>query len=335
MESLPDTRTPWHKPLKGKLTSPATIRSTTKTNFDVERTEVFVDLTPGEEESTFLAVPGLFCLVRADTRRPISPIGPNTKIAQLGVWAETAHEVAKEHGEVTTGGVLGSEHAYYVVSLGATGEYDLYVAVVPEIGTTKAEGIFFNSHAVAKTTHIVGTVPLRHTGDSALLAKTLINAGAPLQARFDKACKTMLKTKINPATPDDITRAYGAVWSPEDRSSRAQARWKNRLDEITQAWDDSIVIADYRNTVYGFYVALHEWSEYGRSFRGTGGDAKAITARRPTEALLGLHRTVSENALATLPLIEGSVPQVKRPTAPKPAAKATKAPAKARAKKVA
>lgn len=317
-------RTPWHKPLRGKMTTVPSLRSATKTNFDVERTEMFVDLTPQEEESTFLAVPGLFCLVRADTRRPIAPVGPNTKLFQLSVWAE----VALGLGALVTGGVLGSEHAYYVAEAGFTDSYEYFTAIVAEIGTNKAEAVAFACHGFAKTTHLIGSTPIRHHGDSsdsALLAKNVTVWAAQQQAAFRKATDKMAKTKLNTDGIEGITAAYGAVWSPEDRSGRAQARWQNRLSEVIQAWDDSVAIADYRNTLLGFYIALHEWSEYGRSFRGTGGDAKAIATRRPNEALLGTHRTVSERALLALPDLS---------LAPAPTKKAPrKAPAKRVSKK--
>lgn len=334
MAQLSTQRAPWHKPLKGKQTSPAAIQEATGTAFEVEKAETYVDVG----DDTFAVIPGLLVMVRSDTRRPLAPVGPNVKLSQLDIHAEVADQIRKQtKGTFVTGGMLTNDTAHYVVKLAeqvtvAKDEiYDSYVALLPQIGTTALEVIFFGNRLASHTTHIWGTTALRHGGDSALEAKRLIGMAEVAAKEFVRDAKRMLANKIS---FEQVGELYRLLWAqPTGKTQKALSLWNNRCDELTEVWENSVSISEVRNTVYGVYVAAHEFTQYSRSLRGTSGDRALAEGLRSLDVLQGVSRSKSLVALEHLPEYKGTVTPAK--VAKKPAAKSTKAPAKTTAKRAA
>lgn len=107
----------------------------------------------------------------------------------------------------------------------------------------------------------------------------------------------VVRLQKSAATPRSVSALYEALWSrPADGAGqKAQTRWKNRKDEIWSVWQDSD-----DDSEWGAFMALLDWAQWHRNFRGSAGDERANDALRGEEILFGPTREISDKAFKHL-----------------------------------
>lgn len=99
------------------------------------------------------------------------------------------------------------------------------------------------------------------------------------------------------AVPRTISALYEALWPRPGGSAgqKAQSRWKNRKDEIWEVWS-----ASNDSSEWGAFMALLDWAQWHRNFRGSAGDEEANDGLRGEEILFGPTRDISDRAFKYL-----------------------------------
>ena len=109
------------------------------------------------------------------------------------------------------------------------------------------------------------------------------------------ACSAMYADLIEqleqrPGTLPLLSSVIEHVWQrpePTETNQKSQTRWKNRKDEITTIFQTS-----YEHNALGVLTAVNEWAQYGRVFRGSGGDESVNTDLRAEETMFGQTRAI-------------------------------------------
>lgn len=143
----------------------------------------------------------------------------------------------------------------------------------------------------------LSVIHIRHTASATKkldVARQTLGLAYEASATFEVECNELLDKAANQQT---LLKAYEAVWpKPKDNAGvKAVTRWKNRKDELVTVWSQSPNLDNVRDTQWGVYNAFTEWSQWGRSFRGSGGDPERIEELRGEEVLFGQARSIGES----------------------------------------
>lgn len=290
------------------------------TDWEVEKRPVYAEIGGDPENPVFSPEPAsdLWAIMRTTDKKILGGVGSRFTPIQNRDTAQFAIDVMGTGGAIfNSGGALdGGRCIWYCLEL----PEEVKVAGV-ESETIKVYLNVINYHrpggfkAIIAPVRIecqntlqaalrstVSEITIRHTSGAMnriAEAKQVLGITYEYTEAFEKECEALLGQK---ATAKTFDKAYEALWpKPEDEKQvKAMSRWENRLDEIKTVWVDSPNLGEVRKTKWGVYNAFVEWAQWGRDFRGTGGDVAANNARRPVESLQGSTRSISEKAYAAL-----------------------------------
>lgn len=260
-----------------------------------------------------------WAIVRDNDLAPLGTVGSRFVPIQNDEEAKFASEIV-DTGEANfiTGGALGHGNiVWYCLELpkeiligGMSSETTkLYLSVVNRhdgkgafkaiVSPTKIE--CQNTMTMAFRT-ARSSFSIRHTANAELRMQQAREALQVSYAYADEFEKEMNALLNEAASKKTLVSTVEDIWGerPEDKG-RSQSRWDNRVEEIEWVWANSPnIVDDVKNTRYGVLNAFTEWGQWGRNFRGTGGDPVKQDARRVQEVLMGSTARINQSAYEIL-----------------------------------
>lgn len=239
-----------------------------------------------------------FGLLREDTKALLGVVGARYQPIQNTATARWAEEIAAAvRGKLVgswaprDGKVFGLTIEPHFAALKVTGEvFEPFLHVLNWHGDGALEAhLTFVSSDTQVNLHTGEVFHARNTSQV-----NEVKAWAGVQwTDFEKAAHELA---TRPANQKTLLATYAKLWPKPGTSAgvKSVTRWKNRQAEILAAWED--VSDEVRGSAWGVYLAINNWAQLHRPFRGSGGDPVLQEKLRAEEILMGHAREISESA---------------------------------------
>jgi len=306
MASIVDTmrpssdRAPWWAGQEEKLAKVKTPKAALKladADWGVEKKPLYAFNGPDDEVPTMGAMTGpaegFSGLVRTDVGQLLYIVGDRFKPVQNGDTYKWALAFGDPVGVwvLRDGRVVGSTLRYGGgFSVGGQ-TLEIYVHALNWHG---AGGLEVHASYLDTTSKVVHVAPTAHVRSlSTDPVKTWAEASGNLMV-MGSAFRDLCARSANQKT---VLALYERIWpKPTKDAAKAVTRWNNRRDEIIDVWLNSENVE--QGTAWGVFSAVAEWAQWGRSFRGSGGDEARNDQLRGEEILFGFSREIHEKALS-------------------------------------